>query len=221
MDAARSDRVSEVLHLALQQPPGTRLAFVRAACGSDEALSAEVASLLDAHARAGSFAERPAFHRFRETPVSGSTGALPETPRRLAPGDHLGPYQIVAFIGAGGMAEVYQAVDTRLNRTVAIKVLPQPTDPDEGRAQFQREASAVAALRHPHICVLHDIGTHEGIDYFVMEHLDGETLAARLSREPLPLGDVLRYATEMAESLAEFFTVLGSFTAISSRRTSC
>jgi serine/threonine-protein kinase len=128
----------------------------------------------------------------------------------LAPGARLGPYEIVAPLGAGGMGEVYRARDTRLDRTVAIKVLAadRMADP-QMRQRFEREARAVAALTHPNICHLNDVGQQDGVDFLVMEYLDGETLAARLaraaaSRTPaLPLDEVFRHAIQIAEALAE------------------
>ena len=100
----------------------------------------------------------------------------------LSAGDRLGPYEVLSPIGAGGMGEVYKARDTRLDRTVAIKVLPEHIAKREDlRARFEREARAVASLNHPHICVLHDIGNQDGIGYMVMEYIEGETLAARIA----------------------------------------
>ena len=120
----------------------------------------------------------------------------------LSPGTRLGPYEILAPLGAGGMGEVYRARDTRLERTVAIKVLPQHLAQDaEPRQRFEREARAVSSLNHPHICTLHDIGSQDGTDYLVMEHLEGETLADRLNRGPLPTEQVLRYGIEIADAL--------------------
>ena len=120
----------------------------------------------------------------------------------LSADSRLGPYEILSQIGAGGMGEVYKARDTRLNRVVAVKTLAhQISDKSELKKRFEREAQAIAALNHPHICVLHDIGNHEGIDYLVMEHLEGETLAGRLSKGPLPLDQALRYAIEIADAL--------------------
>ena len=114
----------------------------------------------------------------------------------------LGPYEILALIGAGGMGEVYKARDTRLNRIVAIKILPSHNRADsDRRRRLEREAQAVAALAHPHICVLHDIGRHEDCDFLVMEYLDGETLASRLRQGPLPVDQVLRCATEIVDAL--------------------
>src|SRR5215470_4600457 len=102
----------------------------------------------------------------------------------LPSGTRLGPYEIQGALGAGGMGEIYKARDTRLDRTVAIKILPS-ADPDL-KARFEREARAIAALAHPHICTLYDVGHEAGIAFLVMEYLEGETLAERLSRGALP-----------------------------------
>ncbi len=120
----------------------------------------------------------------------------------LAAGTRLGPYEVLGLIGSGGMGEVYKARDTRLDRTVAIKILPAElsADPDR-RTRFEREARAVAALSHPHICTLHDIGTHDATTYLVMEYLAGETLAQRLTRGPLPLAQALDLAAQIADAL--------------------
>ena len=120
----------------------------------------------------------------------------------LQPGTTLGPYQIDAPLGAGGMGEVYKATDTRLDRTVAIKVLPEhvANDPDL-KQRFEREAKTVAALNHPHICTLYDIGNQDGIDFLVMEYLDGQTLAQRLEKGALPLDLALTVAIEIADAL--------------------
>jgi eukaryotic-like serine/threonine-protein kinase len=117
-------------------------------------------------------------------------------------GTRLGPYEILTAIGAGGMGEVYRARDTRLNRIVAIKVLPAHlADRTESRERFEREAKTIASLNHPHICTLFDIGQQDGIDYLVMEYLEGETLAQRLVKGPLPLEQVLQYAIEISDAL--------------------
>ncbi len=101
------------------------------------------------------------------------------------------------------MGEVYRAKDTRLDRTVAIKVLPEHlAGDDERRQRFEREARAVSSLNHPHICILHDIGHQDGIDFLVMEYIEGETLLSRLAKGPLPLEQALRYAVEVAGALA-------------------
>ncbi len=111
----------------------------------------------------------------------------------LTPGTKLGPYEILAPLGAGGMGEVYKAKDTRLDRTVAIKVLPShvASNPDV-RRRFEREARAVSSLNHPHICTLYDIGSENGVDFMVMEHIEGDTLADRLKKGALPLDQALQ-----------------------------
>ena len=120
----------------------------------------------------------------------------------LAPGTLLGPYQILAPLGAGGMGEVYRATDTRLGRTVAIKVLPEDFSSDPRvHERFEREARAISSLQHPNICVLHDIGRQGATDYLVLEYLGGETLEARLRRGPLPTGQVLKYGAQIADAL--------------------
>jgi serine/threonine protein kinase len=120
----------------------------------------------------------------------------------LAIGTRLGPYEVLAFIGAGGMGEVYRARDSRLGRDVAVKVLAQHLSASpEIRARFEREARTVSLLNHPHICVLHDVGREGDIDYLVMELVEGETLASRLSRGPLPSAEVLRLGAQIADAL--------------------
>src|SRR5258708_4406712 len=117
-------------------------------------------------------------------------------------GKRLGPYEIFSAIGAGGMGEVYRARDTRLDRIVAIKVLPTHlADRSELRERFEREASTIASLNHTHICTLFDIGQQDGIDFLVMEYLEGETLAQRLVKGSLPIQQVLQYAIEIADAL--------------------
>ena len=120
----------------------------------------------------------------------------------LASGTKLGPYEILSPLGAGGMGEVYKAKDTRLDRTVAIKVLPSHlSDNARLKERFEREARAVSSLNHPHICTLFDVGSENGVDFMVMEHIDGETLADRLRKGALPLDQALRYAVEIADAL--------------------
>jgi hypothetical protein len=120
----------------------------------------------------------------------------------LPTGTQLGPHEILSAIGAGGMGEVYKARDTRLERIVAIKVLPAHlADRAELRERFDREARAISSLNHPHICTLYDIGHQDGVDYLVMEYVEGETLATRLAKGPLPLDQVLEYAVEIADAL--------------------
>ncbi len=129
-----------------------------------------------------------------------------ERPSRFAPQARFGPYEILNPIGAGGMGEVYRARDTRLEREVAIKLLPPSLAGDEQfRARFEREAKSVSALNHPHICTLHDVGQEtvdgESLHYLVLELIEGESLAARLVKGPLPLADVLVYGKQVASAL--------------------
>ena len=121
----------------------------------------------------------------------------------LVAGSRLGPYEIVVLLGAGGMGEVYKARDTRLGRSVAIKVLPPgvAADPDR-RRRFEQEARAASALNHPHICVLHDLGIENGTDFPVMELLEGQTLAQRLMKGALPLEQALDAGAQIADALS-------------------
>jgi len=120
----------------------------------------------------------------------------------LTPGVRLGPYEIQTPLGAGGMGEVWKARDTRLERTVAIKVLPSHLSTSaEVRQRFEREAKTISQLSHPHICALYDVGHQDGTDYLVMEYLEGQTLAERLAKGALPVDQVLRYGTEIADAL--------------------
>jgi len=117
----------------------------------------------------------------------------------LSAGTKLGPYEVESLLGAGGMGEVYRARDTRLDRTIAIKVLLQSRSSDpQRRHRFEREARAISALNHPNICHLYDVGSQDGIDYLVMEYLEGETLATRLAKSRLSLDLMLRYGREVA-----------------------
>ncbi len=120
----------------------------------------------------------------------------------LSAGSRLGPYEILAPIGAGGMGEVYQAKDTRLDRVVAVKVLSaHMSESAEGRERFLREARTISRLSHTNICALYDVGQQDGVDFLVMEFLEGETLAARLGRGPLPTEQIVRYGVEIADAL--------------------
>lgn len=111
----------------------------------------------------------------------------------LNPGPRLGPYEIMAPLGAGGMGEVYRARDTRLERTVAVKILPAHLSSDPIlRQRFDQEAKAISSLNHPHICALYNVGHRDGTDFLVMEYLEGDTLAKILEKGPLPLTQVLR-----------------------------
>jgi Tol biopolymer transport system component len=181
-------RLLEVCQEALARPAGERAAFLNETCAGDTELRRAVEALLVEQSAPGGFLDTPAWKPDRSP---------------LAAGTRLGPYEIQRLIGAGGMGQVYEARDTRLGRTVAIKVLPPDLAADPVRRQrFEQEARAVSALNHPHICTLHDVGEADGSTFLVMEHLVGETLADRLAKGPLPLDQALTVATEMAEALA-------------------
>ncbi len=128
--------------------------------------------------------------------------ADPAPPNNMQPGTRLGPYEIIAAIGRGGMGEVYRAVDTRLKRQVAVKILPAGNDNPEFRERFDREARAVAALSHPNIVAIHDVGVHDGIAYAAIELLEGETLRARIGGAPLALATAVDYAAQIGRGLA-------------------
>ena len=186
------EKVRAIFHRALDRPPDERAAFVHEQAGDDSLLRKEVESLLAAHVEADRFLER--------------SSSSHETPR-LKRGARLGAFEIVGLIGTGGMGEVYRARDTRLDRTVAIKILsPDLVSDPRGRERFEREARVISKLAHPNICTLHDVGSAaadgEDLPFLVMELLDGETLATRLTRGPLPVQQALKYAAEIAGALA-------------------
>jgi serine/threonine protein kinase len=204
MDPQRWKQVDDVLQSVLDRPPEEREEFLRLACAGDEALEREVRSLLTSQQQAGSFLDSPAIEVAAR--ALGRQQTKDEQQRssfRIGRSvTRLGPYEIVAPIGAGGMGEVYKARDTRLDRIVAIKVIPEHlSSQPHSRERFEREARAISSLSHPHICPLFDVGHQNGIDYLVMEYLEGETLAQKLQKGPLPLGQVLRYAIEIADAL--------------------
>jgi len=120
----------------------------------------------------------------------------------LSSGTRLGPYEILRPIGAGGMGEVYCAKDTRLDRTVAIKILPSHLSKNsDSKQRFEREARAISKLTHSHICGLYDVGSQDGTEFLVMEFLEGESLADRLTKGPLPPDQLMRYAIQIADAL--------------------
>jgi Tol biopolymer transport system component len=187
------EEVKRLFHEALDRPVDGHAAWIAQQCRGDPEVGAEVERLITAHLEAGSFIDTPAadLHPERQIVMA------------LAAGARLGPYEIVAPIGAGGMGEVYRGRDTRLDRSVAIKVLPDHLSSDPNRrARFEREARNIAGLTHPNICTLHDVGEHAGAMFLIMEHLDGETLAERIAKGPLPIERALTIATEIAAALS-------------------
>ena len=201
-DLGRWKRVKRVFQDALNHAPAERAAFLAAACGDDADLLGAVERLLVADEQAGSFAESPVI-----TLVA--SGEIAAIDRGLHPGDELGPYRIDAWLGTGGMGAVYKAHDTRLGRTVAIKILhPSVQDDRDLTQRFAREARTLAALNHPHICTVFDVGrlapsvgTQPAMDYLVMEYVDGRTLAEQLARGAMPVKEALAIATQITDAL--------------------
>ena len=217
MNSDRWAQIDSLCHAVLERQPADQQAFLRGACAGDEELRREVESLLAGQSRAERFLEAPA------SPVP--VGRLADDPRAieplLTPGTLVGPYEVLALVGAGGMGEVYKARDTRLDRTVALKVLPPDLAINPGwLKRFEQEARSVAALNHPNICALHDIGEahitlpasrhpdsgdHSGpvaVTYLVMEYLDGASLSARLERGSLPIDQAVDVGLQIAKGLA-------------------
>ncbi len=194
MQAERWRQVEELYHAALEREPDEREAFLAEACAGDDALRREVESLLRYDDRAERFIEAPALE------VAAQLRA--EEQVELLIGRQLGPYRILALLGAGGMGEVYRARDTRLDREVAVKVLPAHLAQDpEALLRFEREAKAVAALSHPNILAIHDFGTDLGVRFAVMELLEGETLRGRLTRSALAWREAAETGAAVAEGL--------------------
>jgi len=188
----RWQQIARIYDGAVVQDENARQRFLDDACAGDEALRREVESLL----------EQDAATCVVDRSLWATAGALFDGGHDPARGTVLGPYCIEAFIGAGGMGEVFCARDTRLNRQVALKLLPTGAALDQHmRARLRREARAVAALAHPHICTLYDVGSHNDVDFLVMEYLDGETLGARLTRGRMPFDEALTHAVEIASAL--------------------
>jgi Tol biopolymer transport system component len=191
----------DVFDRAVVLPPAERGAFIEAACGSDQQMRAAVERLLEAEARVDSLFE-----------TSDSANWADAEPGARSPvltaGDRVGPYEVTRTLGHGGMGEVYQARDLRLDRLVAIKVLPLAATEDPAvRRRFEREARTVAALSHPNICTLYDIGQRDdGAIFLVMGYLDGETLETRLARGTMPPADALAIGVQLADALVAAHT---------------
>jgi serine/threonine protein kinase/tetratricopeptide (TPR) repeat protein len=192
VDPERSRQIEDLFHAALEREPSQRYAFLGEACQGDEELKREIESLLAReHAT-------EVFHPGGEQELF-----EPGATEWLASGTHLGPYRVEAPVGAGGMGQVYRASDTRLRRTVAIKVLPRhESSYAERKRRFLEEAQAASALNHPNIVVLHDIASDRGVDFLVMEYVNGRTLKDLISGTALPLNEVSDYGAQVASALA-------------------
>src|SRR5262245_2319643 len=194
MKPERYKQIEELYHSVIGRKPEERAAFLEQSCGVDEALRREVESLLSYDERAKQFIERP--------PDDLAAAMLGAEQKQSMVGRTLGHYRVVSLLGSGGMGEVYRATDTRLDRTVALKVLPYHLSSNpELRQRFELEARAVSSLSHPHICALYDVGQPDGIDYLVLEYIEGESLADRRAKGPLTVDHALRYAIQVADAL--------------------
>jgi len=195
MTPERWRQTEQLYHAALERPPEERASFLDEACAGDEELRREVESLLAFDERAEQFIETP--------PDDVAAGMIAEKQARSMTGRTLGHYKIQSLLGAGGMGEVYRARDTRLDRDVAVKILPEElAENPEALRRFEREAKAVAALSHPNILAIHDFGTEQSLSYAVMELLEGETLRARLTRSALGWREAVEVGIPIAEGLA-------------------
>ncbi len=184
-------RLKEVFAGARALPAERRPAYLAEACGGNEALRQEVESLLASDERAKSFLETPAAVQVQDAFAG-----------KNLEGQRIGSYQIEAWIGAGGMGEVYRALDTKLNRQVAIKVLlPAVADDPDRLARFSREAQVLASLNHPHIAQIHGLEDASGVRALVMELVDGPTLADRIAQGAIPVDGALAMAKQIAEAL--------------------
>ena len=188
MNAERWQRITGIFHEALAQDSEVRAAFVRDACGDDDSLRREVHRLLAAHIAAGGFGDTP--------------GLDVRLDARMKPATMFGEYRIDAFIGAGGMGEVFRAIDMKLGRQVALKILPDvfARDPDRVR-RFHREAQLLAALNHPHIAQIFGLEVVDGVTALVMELVDGPTLADRIREGPVAVVDAVSIAIRIAGAL--------------------
>src|SRR5260370_19957785 len=185
MAPERWRQIEDIFNAVLEREPGVRPAFLEDACRGDEVLRPEVEALLQQDGHDGELLSQP-IEKVADEVLAGGASEL-----RFESGSRAGPYRIGERLGGGRMGEVYRAQDTRLNRTVAIKIMKA-----RFTERFQREAHAISALNHPHICTLHDIGSQDGIGYLVMEYVDGEAL-----KGPLPIEEALRLAIQIASAL--------------------
>jgi serine/threonine protein kinase len=192
----RWQKIEQFYHFALGKEQGQRVEYLRQACAGDDELRHEVESLLSQGTAAAGFLEGPA--------VDLAARMVAENSGRSLIGSQIGSYQILSLLGAGGMGEVYRARDTRLDRDVALKVLPAGLLADEAvRRRFRKEALALAKLNHPHIAVIHDVGEEAGVDYLVMECVPGQSLAEKLKSGALPEKEVASLGAQIADALEE------------------
>ncbi|MCI0353081.1 MAG: tetratricopeptide repeat-containing serine/threonine-protein kinase, partial [Acidobacteriales bacterium] len=196
MKPERWQSIERLYHAALEREAGQRAAFLEKACAGDDSLRQQVESLLSFEGRAESFIETPAVEVAAKVIADDSTTGVV--------GKTFGHYQILSLLGKGGMGEVYRARDTRLDRTVALKMLPEEVAADgERMSRFVREAKAASALNHPHVATIYEIGESDGINFIAMEYIEGQTLAAKINGRPLNPAKIIEIGIQVADALDE------------------
>src|SRR5262245_16144607 len=196
MNPERWRQVEQLYHSALEREDDQRTAFLAEACAGDHSLRREIESLLAHQSQAESLLETPVMEVAAKALADDRTGSMT--------GQSLGSYQILSRLGAGGMGEVYCARDNRLDRTVALKILPAEVAADAERMRrFVREAKAASALNHPHVATIYEIGEAEGVNFIAMEYVEGQTLAARISGRPLKVSEIVDIGSQIADALDE------------------
>src|SRR5215831_17959962 len=208
MTPERWKQIDELAQAALDRGDDERAAFLDKACANDDALRREVESQIAYQQQASKFLEEPAFKQAAEH--LGAQASLPafltdtQTESESMEGRTISHYRILRKLGAGGMGEVYLAQDATLKRKVAIKFLSQNSYAvDDARKRLVREARAVAALDHPHICAVHEVGEDAGHHFIVMQYVEGETLATRIERQAIESREALEIAEQVADALAD------------------
>src|SRR5258707_7134376 len=196
MKPERWQQIDQLFHSTLEWPPPERPHFLNQACFDDEDLRREVESLLLAHERDGDFLNAPAYEV--------STEVFADCLAGLLAGQQIGHYKILSLLGIGGMGEVYLALDSRLGRRIALKLLSSDFARDLHRVRrFEQEARAASALSHPNVCVIHEIAeTHDGRHFIAMEHIDGMTLRERIARRRFAVREALAIADQIAAALS-------------------
>src|SRR5262245_7279703 len=196
MNPERWRQVEQLYHSALEREDDQRTAFLAEACAGDHSLRREIESLLAHQSQAESLLETPVMEVAAKALADDRTGSMT--------GQSLGSYQILSRLGAGGMGEVYCARDNRLDRTVALKILPGEVAADAERMRrFVREAKAASALNHPHVATIYEIGEVEGVSFIAMEYVEGQTLAARINGHPLEVNEIVEIGSQIADALDE------------------
>ncbi|HEV2667799.1 MAG TPA: serine/threonine-protein kinase, partial [Blastocatellia bacterium] len=196
MKPERWRQVDQLFQAALERAPEERTAFISEACGSDDSLRREVETLLAFDGEAGNYIDAPAYQLVARL--------MAEDESRSLAGKSIGHYQIISILGKGGGGEVYCARDTKLDRVVALKILPEEMSADgERMRRFSREAKAASALNHPNVAHIYEIGEVEGVNFIAMEYVEGQTLAAKINGQPLEINEFIEIGSQIADALDE------------------